>query len=96
MRITQSKTRQRRSHHGAVEPRLSKDHESGELSLRHRAAPSTGRYRGRMVVDVAAKLAKQEKKRKRREVEAARTGERVKTKDEDAPDAPDEPRTTER
>lgn len=96
MRMTRSKTGSRRSHHGIKAPRLSKDAETGDAYPRHRVSPVTGRYRGRMVVDVAAKLAKQEKKRKKREVEALRTGEEVKERNETAPETPEESKAGER
>jgi len=80
MRMTRSKTGQRRAHKALSGPSLTKDAESSEPRLRHRASPTTGRYRGRVVIDVAAKRAKQEKKRKLREQEAARRGEQAKEK----------------
>jgi len=90
MRLTKSKTGSRRSQHGVVEPNLSKDPESGAPHPRHRVSPTTGRYRGRVVIDVAAKLEKQEKKRKKRESEAIRSGERVAERDEEEPKTPTE------
>ena len=61
---------------------MTKDSETGESVLRHRMSPTTGRYRGRVVVDMTAKLAKKEEKRKRREQEAAQMGEPVREKEE--------------
>lgn len=90
MRITRSKTNSRRAHHGASETRLSKDPETGDFHPRHRVSPITGRYRGRVVIDVAARLAKKEEKRKKREIEALRSGEAIKEKNEQEPEAPEE------
>lgn len=67
MRHTRSHTKNRRSHHALVKPALSKD-ESGNFHLRHRMSGATGMYRGRKVVDLAARLEKRAKKIK----EAAR------------------------
>lgn len=64
MRHTRSQTRQRRSHHALEPARLSRCVKCGEAHLRHRVCLNCGSYRGRMVIDVAAKLAKREKKEK--------------------------------
>tara|TARA_B100001540_G_C15742126_1_gene612781 strand:+ start:497 stop:670 length:174 start_codon:yes stop_codon:yes gene_type:complete len=39
--------------------------ESGVTHMRHRASSTTGTYRGRQVIDVEAKIAKKEAKRKK-------------------------------
>ncbi|HEX9608941.1 MAG TPA: 50S ribosomal protein L32 [Candidatus Paceibacterota bacterium] len=78
MKVSRAKTGSRRAHHALVGPRLTNDVESGEPRLRHRASPITGRYRGRVVIDMAAQIAKREEKRKVREREAVRMGESVK------------------
>jgi len=64
MRHTRAHTANRRSHHALTPPRLSKCAKCGEAHLRHRVCLNCGTYRGRMVVDVAAKLAKHEQKEK--------------------------------
>ncbi|MFZ3019900.1 MAG: 50S ribosomal protein L32 [Minisyncoccia bacterium] len=56
MRHNRGQTGSRRSHHKLTAPRLSKD-QDGVVHLRHRMTPSTGKYRGRVVVDIAAKKA---------------------------------------
>lgn len=74
MRHTRGHTRNRRSHHKLVEPRLSKDPETGELHERHRANMQTGRYRGRVVIDVARALQKKAKKEQAKVNEARGDG----------------------
>ncbi len=69
MRHTRSHTANRRSHHRVSNIRLSKD-ESGVSHMRHRMNPTTGKYRGREVVDVVAKTAKKAEKKKTRNSQA--------------------------
>ena len=69
MRHTRGHTRNRRSHHSLTEPRLSKDPETGELHVRHRVNMTTGRYRGRLVIDVAKREAKKAEKARRKALE---------------------------
>ncbi|MCX6819714.1 MAG: 50S ribosomal protein L32 [Candidatus Adlerbacteria bacterium] len=57
MRHTRAHTANRRSHHALVAQTLAKC-ECGATRVSHRACPSCGRYRGRVVVDVAAKAQK--------------------------------------
>ena len=64
MRHTKAHTANRRSHHGLVEPRLSLCSNCGGSHMRHKVCENCGQYRGRIVIDVAAKLAKKEKKAK--------------------------------
>lgn len=66
MRHTKSHTANRRSHHALVEPRLSVCSNCSFKHMRHKACGNCGQYRGREVIDVAAKLAKKEKKIKSR------------------------------
>lgn len=61
MRHTRAHTGNRRSHHALATPALEKC-ECGAMHVRHRACPSCGRYRGRVVVDVAAKAEKKAKR----------------------------------
>ena len=63
MRINRSATRTRRSHHALTEPRLSTCKECGAKYMRHRACNECGKYRGRVVTDIAAKKAKQATKK---------------------------------
>ena len=62
MRHTRAHTANRRSHHKAENPTLSKDKDTGTVHLRHRASSVTGKYKGRSVVDVEKKALKKVKK----------------------------------
>ncbi len=69
MRHTRAHTANRRSHHALVAATLATC-ECGAQRVSHRACPSCGRYRGRVVVDVAAKAqAKAVKKTKREDTQ---------------------------
>jgi len=54
MKMTRSKTGNRRAHQRARSPRLSKDTESGNVHLRHFVDPKTGMYRGKQILAVAS------------------------------------------
>ncbi|MBI2109515.1 MAG: 50S ribosomal protein L32 [Parcubacteria group bacterium] len=69
MRSTRSHTRNRRSHHKLMEPRFSICAKCGAKHIRHVACLSCGTYRERMVLDVAKKAIKKERKAKKRETE---------------------------
>lgn len=62
MRHTRAHTGNRRSHHALQKPALSADKETGAKALRHRASPTNGVYRGRVVAAIEKKLAKKAKK----------------------------------
>ncbi|MDO8510288.1 MAG: 50S ribosomal protein L32 [bacterium] len=64
MRSTRAHTGNRRSHHGLGEPRFSICQDCGSRHTSHRVCTVCGKYNGRVVIDVAKKLAKAEKKRK--------------------------------
>ncbi|MDP2650405.1 MAG: 50S ribosomal protein L32 [bacterium] len=64
MRNTRAHRDNRRAHHSLKEPRLSTCPKCNAAHLRHRMCRECGTYRGRTVVDVAAK---QESRMKRRE-----------------------------
>lgn len=70
MRHTRGHSNNRRSHHALKEPRLSKDPDTGEFHLRHRANMATGRYKGRVVVDLARKAERKAAKEQARANEA--------------------------
>ena len=58
MRHTHEHTANRRSHHALKEPRLSTCKDCGAKHLRHHMCDNCGRYKGRVVIDVAAKAQK--------------------------------------
>ena len=66
MRHTSGQTGSRRSHHALDAVRLSICGKCGERHLRHRACPNCGTYRGKIVIDVSARIAKKETKKKSR------------------------------
>jgi large subunit ribosomal protein L32 len=66
MRSTRSHTANRRSHHFLKAVTLSMCSKCGAPKLNHAMCQNCGTYRGRMVVDVQASLAKKEKKMKER------------------------------
>lgn len=61
MRHTRAHTANRRSHH-ALKAKTLATCECGAVRVSHRACPECGRYRGRVVVDVAAKAKRKAKK----------------------------------
>lgn len=73
MRHTRAQSGERRSHHAIKETTLSLC-ECGAQRVSHRACPSCGRYRGRVVVDVVAKVALRAKKREEKNKEALPAG----------------------
>ena len=71
-RKTHSKARMRRAHLKLQEPNLVKCPNCGNFILPHRVCPYCGYYKGKMVVDVFAKLTKKEKKLKKKELEESK------------------------
>lgn len=59
MRHTKGHTANRRSHHALTEARYSVCKQCGASHLRHHMCPSCGTYKGRAVIDVKAKEARQ-------------------------------------
>ncbi len=66
MRHTRSHTANRRSHHALKAQKLATC-ECGAARVSHRACASCGRYRGRVVVDLAAKQQAKAAKRAKKE-----------------------------
>jgi ribosomal protein L32 len=64
MRSTKSHRNNRRSHDGLSSPSVTVDKDTNVPHLRHRASLVTGKYKGRIVIDVAGKIAKKAKKNK--------------------------------
>jgi len=54
MRATRSHTKNRRSHHALKDKKLTVDKETGVPHLSHRMCMTTGRYKGRKVIDVVS------------------------------------------
>ena len=64
MRHTKSQRNRTRSHHRLSKPAVTLDKVTNVPHLRHRASTVTGQYKGRMVIDVQAKIVKRAKKTK--------------------------------
>jgi len=64
MRSTKSHRNNRRSHDSLSFPAVTMDKNTNVPHLRHRASLVTGQYKGRVVIDVQARLAKKTKKDK--------------------------------
>ncbi len=64
MRSTRSHTGNRRSHHALTSRPLTVCKDCGATRLRHTVCPTCGKYKGRQVMDVMAKTAKIEKKKR--------------------------------
>ncbi|MBU2564238.1 50S ribosomal protein L32 [Patescibacteria group bacterium] len=69
-RHTKSRRNRRRSHLALKKKNLSSCPKCGEPILSHHACNNCGTYKGRMVIDVLAKLEKKEKKLKAKELES--------------------------
>ena len=64
MRHNRSQTGNTRSHHALVAPTLTLCKECGSPKAPHAVCAVCGKYKGRQVLDVHAKIVKQEKKKK--------------------------------
>lgn len=83
MRHTRGHTRNRRSHHALTAVLGVSCSKCGEKKLPQRVCFNCGTYKGREVVDVLAKLTKNEKKKKEKEL-AKQESERTENKSLDA------------
>lgn len=63
MRSTKSHRNNRRSHFALNAPAASACDSCGKQKLAHAVCPHCGKYRGRLVIDVQAKIDKKQKKR---------------------------------
>ena len=84
MRRNRSQTAKRRSHQ-ALSGVLSSKCECGALRLSHRACPSCGKYRGRVVVDIVARAKREARRDKRRQKELKESGQAVESNKEKEP-----------
>lgn len=66
MRHTRSHTGNRRSHHALAEQKVSFCPDCGAPKLNHAVCLNCGKYKGRVVIDMNAAIAKKEKKMKAR------------------------------
>lgn len=82
MRHTRGHSGNRRSHHALTEPRLSSCKDCGEKHVRHHSCENCGRYKDRVVVDVAARIEKKEKKMKERATELGKEEKEEKSTDD--------------
>ena len=71
MRHTKGHTRNRRSHHALTAPRISNCADCGAAHLRHKVCETCGKYRGKQIIDVVAKI---EKKNTRMKAKAKKLG----------------------
>ncbi len=83
MRHTSGHTKNRRSHHGLKEPRLSQCSKCGDFHLRHRMCESCGNYKDRQVVDMNAKIAKKSERKIAKMKELGKEPEQAKDKKEE-------------
>lgn len=83
MRRNRSQTAKRRSHHALVAARATKC-ECGALRIPHRACAQCGRYNGKVVIDVAARAARETRRQKRHDKALRASGHDVKKEEEKA------------
>ncbi len=80
MRANRSKTGMRRSHAAISGARLSKC-ECGANKLPHRACAACGKYNGKVVIDIVARMEREQRRTKRREKELKESGKETKEKE---------------
>lgn len=74
MRVNRSKTGKRRSHHHLETARLSTCEHCGGMHARHHVCTHCGYYRGKQVIDVAARAEKKAAKARARQEELRQQG----------------------
>lgn len=84
MRHTKGHTRNRRSHHALTAPRLSDCKDCGALHVRHKMCDICGKYKGKQIVDVMAKV---EKKNERMKAKAKALGKEAEPEKKEKKDA---------
>ena len=80
MRRNRSQTAKRRSHHALQGLRLATC-ECGALRLQHRVCHECGKYNGRVVVDMVARTARDQRRTKRRQKALRESGQATETKE---------------
>ena len=85
MRHTRSQTKSRRAHHALEMPRLSACPKCGTAHLRHHMCGNCGNYRGRQVIEVAAKNTI---RAKRRQEKLKSLGQEIKKEDREKKEKP--------
>jgi large subunit ribosomal protein L32 len=80
MRRNRSQTAKRRSHH-ALAGAKTNTCECGALRQSHRACPECGKYNGRVVVDVVALKAREQRRTKRKQKELRESGQEKATEE---------------
>jgi len=61
-RTSRTKRNMRRSHHGVKLMQLVRDPETGQPIMPHTANPTTGKYKGREVLDVTRNIERKQRK----------------------------------
>ena len=86
MRRNHSETAKRRSHHALTALQSAKC-ECGALRRPHHACSECGKYKGRVVIDMLARAAREARRTKRREKELKESGQITETKNTETPKA---------
>ena len=82
MRANRSKSGKRRSHHALLGMRMAAC-ACGALKRPHRACPSCGKYRERIVVDVVARAERSLRRTKRKQKELRASGQAAESKEKE-------------
>jgi len=82
MRRNRSETAKRRSHHALTAVQTVKC-ECGSYRLSHRACPSCGKYRGRVVIDIVERAKREARRAKRRQTALRESGQITEDKEKE-------------